>query len=257
MLQSELLKKLSKKMVTEPDNYMSSLRQNLQIFLGEKGMSMAELSEAAGISVETLKTILYGKSEDCKLSTVIALAKALNISIDELTGAGTLPEVVKESIQITRNLPDTHVYFIRWAIRFHERMLSEKKITCKAINVMTPEYTKNGNIRLSNNFNLYDIGDLEEYIRYKVFMGIVVPCDNYMPVLAKGDILLLANDRSPLQEDMVVVVTDGFAKVVNRREEKIDGKKIAKYYSIWSGQLIGEESDIEEIIGYVAKVQRN
>lgn len=253
-MKSQLLKELSRKLVAEPTDYMKSFRKNLQMYIEEKSISIASLSEAADISQETLKTLLYGKSNDCKLSTVIALAKALEVSVDELVGAGTLPPVVVESIQITRNLPERLVYFIRWAIRYHEKLLRDEKITAKAINIMTADCTNAGNLLMTNNFDLIDFPNLEDYIRYKVFMGIKIPCNNYMPVFSEGDILLIANDRNPLQNEMVVVVTNGFAKIVRRKEEYVGKEKVAMYYSIRNGRPMAEEEKIEEVIGYVVKV---
>jgi len=252
-MKSQLLRELSRKLVVEPTDYMSSFRKNLQMYIDDKNISLASISEAADISPETIKTLLYGKANDCKLSTAIAIARALEISVDELVGAGTLDPVVCESIQITRNLPERLVYFIRWAIRYHERQLNEKIITVKAINVMTADCTNAGNLLMTNNFDLIDFPDLEDYIRYKAFMGIRIPCNNYMPVLSEGDVLLLANDRNPLQNEMVVAETKGFIRIVRRKEEVVDGVKKARYYSIRNGQFIADEDSFDEVVGYVVK----
>lgn len=255
MLQNELLKKLSRKMVADPNDYMSSFRTNLQTYINEKDISLADIADEAGMSVETLKTLVYGKAADCKLSTAVSLAKALKISVDELVGSGTLSPTMCESIQITRNLPDNFVQFVRWAIRYNERMLREKKASKKAINIMQADCTPNGNLLMNTNFELMDISDLQDYMRYKIFMGIKIPCGNYMPILAQGDSLLLANDRNPLQNEMVVVVSKGFIRIMKRKEEKNEnGEKIAKYYSIQNNTFLELEDDIEEIIGYVVTV---
>lgn len=253
-MQDELLKKLSKKMVAQPDNYMESFRKNLLTYVEHKDISISDIAEESGLSIETIKTLMYGKGTDCKLSTAVSIARALHISVDEIVGCGTISPTMCESIQITRNLPDNFVHFVRWAIRYHERMLKEKKASIKAINVMLAECSRNGNLSMNNNFELMDISNIEDYIRYKVFMGIKIPCEHYMPVLNEGDILLLANDRNPLQNETVVVVTKGFIRIVKRKEEKLsDGTKKASYYSIRNGQFLADETDVEEIIGYVAK----
>lgn len=256
-MESALLKRLSRKMTANPDNYMESFRQNVRTYVDDKAISLDDISEKAGISVETLKTLLYGRSMDCKLSTAVSLAKALELSIDELVGAGTLSPVICESIQITRNLPDTFVYFIRWAIRYHEKQLNMKHATAKAINVMMADCNNEGNLIMTNNFEIVDIPDISESVRYKIFMGIRIPCDNYMPVLAEGDILLLANDRNPIQNETVVVVTNGYARIVKRKETKSpNGLKQAGYYSIRNGAFLSDEASLEEVIGYVVRVHR-
>ena len=257
MLQNEILKKLSRKMVAEPEDYMKSFRMNLQTYINEKNISLSDIAEAAGMSIETLKTLIYGKASDCKLSTAVNLARALNISVDELVGSGTLSASMRESIQITRNLPDNYVHFVRWAIRYHEMMLSEKKASKKAVNIMYAECAHNGNLCMNNNFELIDISDISDDLRYKIFIGIRIPCEHYMPVLDEGDILMLANDRNPLQNETVVVVNNGYIRIVKRKEEKNEsGEKIARYYSIRNGMLLADENSIDDVIGYVVKVCR-
>lgn len=255
MLQDKHLKELSRKMVAEPNDYMKSLRRNLQTYVDDKDITMHEIAEAADLSVDTVKTLIYGDSKDCKLSTIVALAKALKISVDELVGSGTISPVMCESIQITRNLPDNYVYFVRWCIRYHERMLKTKKASKKAINVMLAECTNNGNLRMNNNFELLDISDLSDSVRPKIFIGIKIPCDHYMPLLMEGDILLIANDRTPLATEYAVVVSSGNIWLVKRKEERdADGNRIFKYYNIRDGKFVSDEEDIEEVIGYVVKI---
>ena len=82
-MQNEKLKKLSLKLVSNPDDWMSSFRKNIDMYISEKDITIRELSEVADINFETLKSFIYGDAKDCKLSTAIKLAKALHISIDE------------------------------------------------------------------------------------------------------------------------------------------------------------------------------
>ena len=242
--------------VTKPKEYMDSLRQNLQVLMGVCDMTMSELAQKADISYETLKSIIYSDSKDCKMSTAVALAKAFNISVDELLGCETIEPVVLESIQIARKLPDNYVRFVRWAIRYYGRMLEQERVTHKDVNVMLPECTNEGNILLSNNFELMEISELSSMIRPKVFMGIKLPCDNYMPQYGTGDVLLIANDRRPMVNEVSVIIFDGFLWLAKRVvEEDSDGDPIVKYYSIRDGKFRVAERDIDEHIGYVAGIR--
>lgn len=257
MLRNELLKKLSRKMVAKPDDYMSSFRTNLLTYINEKDITLSDIADAADISVDTLKTLVYGRASDCKLSTAVALAKALNLSVDELVGAGTLTPMMCESISITRNLPENFVYFVRWSIRYQERMLREKKASKKAINIMWAECGNNGNLKMNNNFELMDISDLPDDVRHKIFMGIRIPCEHYMPVFCEGDILLLANDRMPLQSEKVVIVNNGFVRIVKWKEEKDEsGNKRTAYYTIRKGEFMAYAEEVDDLIGYVVDVKR-
>lgn len=46
------------------------------------GLSVPKLSEKSGVPIRTIEDI--EKRKDCRLSTAIILAKALNITLDEL-----------------------------------------------------------------------------------------------------------------------------------------------------------------------------
>lgn len=254
MITKKQVNELSRKLVAEPDNYMDSFRKNMLTFIEPKEISIADIAEGAGLSPDTVKTLVYGKASDCKLSTAVALAKAIGISVDELVGCGTISPTMCESIQITRSLPDNFVHFVRWAIRYHERMLKQKKASKKAINIMYAECSRNGNLTMNNNFELMDISELDDFMRYKIFMGIRIPCEHYMPVLSEGSVLLLADDRKPLQNEMVVVVHNGFIQIVRQREEKIDGKTTVTYHSIRNEKILFGDEAIEEVIGYVVKI---
>jgi transcriptional regulator with XRE-family HTH domain len=50
----------------------------------KKNLSLKELAVKAGISPRTLYSVYYNQENDIKLSTVIAIAKALGVSIDKL-----------------------------------------------------------------------------------------------------------------------------------------------------------------------------
>ncbi len=55
---------------------------NLKKIKIEKGLTNAKLSELSGVSIRTIEDIQ--KRGDCRVSSAIKLAKALNISLDEL-----------------------------------------------------------------------------------------------------------------------------------------------------------------------------
>ena len=58
----------------------------LQYFRKEKGLTQQELSTLSGIQLNTIKALEQGISSllNAKASTLLALAKVLNISIEEL-----------------------------------------------------------------------------------------------------------------------------------------------------------------------------
>lgn len=247
------LKTLSKELVTDEDDYMNSYRKNLDLYVSQRDITIREIAEEADISLNTLNSILYGSVKDCKLSTTIALARALHISIDELVGCGTISDDTKRAIQITRNLPQSSQYLVHWFVKNQERQLlsSSKR---RLLNVMHPSVTDTGNILLTSEYNHLDISHLPPAIRSKIFLGIKLKCDYYMPTYSPFDILLIANDRTPYLHENSVIVCSGSLFIAKRKSETVNGKETVRYYSIRDEKPRLYEDEIEEVIGYIAGV---
>lgn len=254
MLERSKLRAMSRELKAEPDNYMHSFRQNLFMYIEKKEITLAEVAEAADISVSTLKTFLYGDSMDCHLSNAIKLARVFNVSVDELVGSGTISPETRESLQIIRMLPESFTHFVRWTTRYHYDMLTKEKVTKKAIEIMAPEF-EGGNLRSTNNFNLVDISHYNDDIRPKIFMGMFMPCDNYAPDYFEGEILLLANDRVARPSENVLLSVGGNLFIAKRKEEIVDGEKKCFYYNLRGDSKMMCDSDCM-VIGYIAKVIR-
>lgn len=253
MLNEEKLKKISKSLSADRNDYMSAFRKNLFKYIDEKDITIKDISEKADIPFSTLNTFLYGESKDVKLSTAVKLAHALGLSIDELVGADTINEISRESISICRNLPENELYLIRWYIRYINSLNKNNKPNKKYISVMELECNQNGNLKITTNYRHIDITDMHPEIRGKIFFGITMPCDHYMPTYSPYDILLIANDRNPQRNENSLLRIDGNLYIAKR---KVDNG-IAKYYSIRDGKFRVNEDDVNEIVGYVAGTLNN
>lgn len=255
MLDKQKLRALSRNLKANPDDCMESCRQNVRMYIDQKEITLSEIAELADLSESTVKTFLYGKGKDVHLSTIVRLAKVFNVSVDELVGAGTISPQTCESLQIMRLLPESFTHFVRWATRYHYDLLTNQTVSNKAIELMHPEEADGGNLKVNNNFTIEDISDLPKDVRPKVFMGIVIPTDSYMPKYCEGDILLIANDRKAKSNEVVVISIDNNLWFVYRKEDLVEGKKIPNLYSVRSGRLRIAESEVQHIIGYVAYVK--
>ena len=141
MLDGRKLKELSSNLVTEENgNYMDSFRKNLIMYLNQPGITISELSELSGVSYSTLNSIIYGKrAKDVHLSTVVSLANALNVSMDELVGAGTMEDKMRESVRIVRSLPEYSIYLIRYFIRHQKKLYQNLDRKKKYISLAQPQ----------------------------------------------------------------------------------------------------------------------
>lgn len=252
-MNQEKLKKLSLKLSSDRNDYISNFRKNLDLYVQEKDITLREISEASDIAYSTLNSFLYGDAADCKLSTAVALARALHVSIDELVGAETLEPLTKESIAICRNLPQNSIHLIRWHIRHQHYLCNNISEDKRIINIMNAVCQNSGNLKLSNDYGLLDITELSPEVTRKIFFGIRIPCDHYMPHYMRNDILLIANDRTPEPYENAILILNGSLYFAKRRVEN----GVAKYYSIRDGKYRIDESDVDEILGYVVDVYQD
>lgn len=247
-MQKELLIKLARKLVIKKDDetYIHCLRKNLDMYLSEKGITINSLAEAADISTETLKTILYGNSKDCKLSTIIALANALDVTVDELVGR--LDEKTQKSLRTYRELPSSSKRLIDWYIEDQEFNHKDHPNN-KIVSIMVPEFI-NGNMQRTNDYEKLDITHLSPDLSFKIFFGIKIPCHNYLPHYKKGDVLLIANDRNPMNNENSVLIIKGNIAITKRKMTN----GVAEDYGIRDGLLRARNSDRVQHLGYIAKV---
>ena len=111
-MQREKLLEIQENLVTDRENFLSAFRQNMFLYLSQKEITIREISESSGVSFSTLNNFLYGKSDDMKLSTVVPIARALNVSVDELIGSGTIDEDLASILSPCRSLSPKDKYFI-------------------------------------------------------------------------------------------------------------------------------------------------
>lgn len=259
MINAKTLSLLSSNLVSEPDNYMHSFRQNLYMYMSQKDITLSELSDQADIPISTLKTLMYGNAKDCYISTAVKLAYVFNVSVDELIGSGTIPAKTCESLQLMRTLPDSFKHFIRWIIHFHKDTLFSNPVKEKMVEIMYVDTCERGNLKLSSHLDVVDISDFDPSIRTKIFMGVVIPSNSYEPTYFEGDTLFIANDRAPRENENVLICISNNIWIVRARKEhksETDKEVITRYYGIRDNRPFADENMVQAVMGYVVKVER-
>lgn len=249
MLEKKKLAELSAKLIANNVDFMSAFRNNMYMYLENKNITLAEISELSGIPYPTLRTFLYGNSRDTNLSNAIKLAKTFGVSVDELVGAETIPEPTRESLSICRNLPENDLMLVRWFIRCLADLNSQNEPNKRYVKVMLPEEDNDGNCKLVSKFENMEITDLQEPLRSKIFMGFKVISDYYMPYYKPNDVILIANDRPAKFNEHILVRVGDFIYIVKR----ISKNGIGKLYSIRDDKYRIDESEVDELIGYIVK----
>lgn len=65
---------------------MSTLAERIQKAMDERDMTQADLARKTGLTTSNIAYIVNGKTKDPRLSSVIAISKALNVSLAYLVG---------------------------------------------------------------------------------------------------------------------------------------------------------------------------
>jgi len=237
-------------LVSNPQNYVESFRQNIFTLINSHNCTLKELSEKADMPYETLKSFLYGVSKDCKLSTAVKIARAFDLSIDEIVGAGTLDTRARESFYICRTLPDYVVYLIRSFIRHQFRLHSNFAEDSINIPVLLPE-CQNGYLQTTNVTETVCIDHLTNGLKSRICLGLKVPCEHYEPFYMPNEIILLAADRDGQHNEQVVVSYKGNIFLARKIFYTEDGVKKWKYVSLLDGKNTILPNEIDDKIGYV------
>lgn len=236
------------KLVSNHDNYMSSLRDNVGLLRTEKKWSVRVLAEKANISEDTLNTFLKGTSKDCNLSTVVKLARAFGVTIDELVGAGTMSDGTRECVSRCRVMPQHFVNLARSYIR-HIYKLFEKTDSKEPRLVMLPE-CRRGHLQTTNVTTEIDISHLQKGTISRIAHGLRIPCDHYEPYFFKDEIILLAVDRDGQDGEICVISHDGEYYIVRKKMYIENAQKKWKYMSLFTEKEFLKE-EIEDKLGYV------
>lgn len=249
-MEKEKLKKLSLKLSADRDNYMSAFRHNIDMYVAEKAIKLREIAEDADIPFSTLNTFLYGDATDCKLSTAIKLARAFNVSVDELVGAETIEPFTRESIALARNLPEHSLYLVRQFIKHQAIMYSDQPKDSKIISVLKPDCA-DGHLLTTNVVEPLCIDHLTDNIKSKVSLGLKIPCEHYMPYYTPYDTILIAADREAVHGEKCVVGYKGNYFIVVKHFYTENGERKWKYLSLMNEKTEVLMDEIDDKIGYI------
>lgn len=255
-MKNKNLKKLSLNLVSENENFMDNLRHNLDMYVSQPDITIKDISESADIPFETLKGLIYGKRNDCNLSTAVKLAKAFGVSIDELTGANTLDPITKESVALCRNLPENSLYLVRWFVRRQAELYKENNTKGeKIISVVNPKCA-HGHLEMSNDIAPLCIDHLSDNVKAKVFIGLKLACDHYMPYYSPYDILLIAADRDAKEDEHCAIVYYNKIFITKKHLRQVNGECWYEYIGLNDKTFHVRENEIDIKIGYIVDVYK-
>lgn len=244
-------KNLGKKLVKNPTNPTSALRQNVDILMDIYGYTISETAEKANLSLENFKAFFYGRSEEVRLSTAVKLARLFGLSVDELCGAETVSNEMEEYINMYKELPEHSKYLVKYFLKHQNGIYKRREISGKkVISVLKPQCI-DSYLQTTNVTEELCIEHLNENIKSKVLLGLKIPCEHYMPIYSPYDTLLLASDREAHHGERCVIEIKNNLFIVEKRIYIKDGAKISEYVSLMNSRFTVPVTEIDYKLGYV------
>lgn len=194
------------------------IKERLVSVLHNRDWSVSDLADKCDIPLDTLKNVYYGRSDNPKLETLIAIADALDVSIDFLVGR---TNYAKDEMEILKNYRKSSSHgkqFILSMSKFESKYTefenTQKNI--KEIDCYCPQVSEEN---IGDNKIKYYIPCLEPTGLFKdgvlydtsiktristhlnnVFMAVKIPNDSLADTYYKGDIVLLEQRRPNVGE---------------------------------------------------------
>lgn len=250
----EKLINLSKYLTSDRDNYLSAFHKNMNLYVSQPDFTIREISERSGLSFSTINTVLYGNNRDYKLSTIIGLSKAMNVSIDELVGCSTLDEEERYLIQAYRSSSRQEQLLIHWFVQMQKQLQDCDAPTRQpSVLIMQMRQDETGGLLITNQYQPYQLPDSENKKHQHIFMGVQLPCCDYMPDYSPYDYIMLANDRPPKINEDCIILSAGKCYIVKR----IPSDKSDTLRCIDKQGKIYYYPAPEDIMGYIVCTQIN
>lgn len=173
-----------------------------------KNISLPQLAEMSDLSLSTLQNLYYAKNQNPRIETLYAICKALDVTLDYLTG---LTKYDKNELEMLRNYQKCGRHgkdFLLVISRFeaeYTTYLRQNKSNKHTINCLVPE----GHVADGFTYTTCKIEQVETVFD-DAFMAIKITTDNFIPAFLNGDIIALAN-RFPIEGEKAVYYKDGRA----------------------------------------------
>lgn len=185
-------------------------RQNLRDKLQKSKISLNYLSAQADISEDTLRSIIYGKSQDIKLSSILKIARVLDCSLDSLIGRSLYSIQEENMIKQLRNLSEHSLRTVQLLIDLEEKTsLQHGTSSRKMLTVFVPTGNMKDGIFYNNSyFESLDISNYPRELSERLSCGVKIISSHFEPIYFMNDILLLSQQNAPEVNDVVLCINN-------------------------------------------------
>ncbi len=177
----------------------------LNEMLKDRGISWQKLAEMADVPIETMRNIYYGKVRDPKVSTMLGISRALDVSVNYLMGQSIFTDEEKSLIHHYRKCGNHGKSILMLIAEYeaglalHERNQKDKhRIPC-----IVPIGEVGDGIKYSTSETI-EVYTTEP----KAFIAVLTPNNYWAPSYCKDDMLLLEKRFPKNGEDALFAIED-------------------------------------------------
>lgn len=233
-------------------------RSHIKSIMKEQGLTLSKLAGQADLSEDTLRSLIYGKSEDVKLSTIWKIADVLNCSIDYLVGHSK--DINREKlIYNMQKLSSRSINAIDTLIQLElTATQNQSNDNHETIPVLVPTGNmKDGYYYDNVSFSTHDISNYPSSLKRYLTMGLLINTNAYAPTYFRNDILLLSTNK-PIELDDIVLYQNQSGQLylqrytnmglipIDQSELIIDMNHIDEYAPLGIVLKVAKEFNIEQ-----------
>lgn len=180
------------------------ISENLRDILEKKKMKKEQLAELADLPMETVRNLYYGRTTDPKVSTMLAISKVLNVSVNRLMGQQMYSTAEEKLIRDYRRCGAHGRSMIMLAANYeadlarHERD-AQNKYTIPCIIPI-------GAVKDGIKYNSSEMVDITTD-NPDAYIAIEITSNEFTPIYCKSDRVLI-EDRFPASGEIGVFIID-------------------------------------------------
>lgn len=166
------------------------LAERLREILTARGISKEEFAELCGLPIETVRNIYYGRTAEPKISTVMKMSEALNLSVNCLMGKCQHTTEERALLNHYRMCGNRGKNLI--LLRAKHEALSAREEREAPNKHKVPCMLPTGDVRDGIFYDNCDSMDVETRMK-EAYLAIQIPTNDFSPIYCKGDIILIEN----------------------------------------------------------------
>lgn len=185
---------------------MNDLADTLHHVMAKRNLTLQQVADDSNLPIETLRNIYYEKSHDPKVSTVLKLSQALDLSVNYLCGHHLYKEDEEILIRNYRAASNRGKAVIKLFAQIESNMTASERDSDKYI---IPCLIPMGIITDGLEYHSCNAIKIETQYPH-AYLAIEITTNNFAPLYCKGDRILLEN-RFPSNTECAVFMSKGKA----------------------------------------------